>query len=401
MRKKILSLAMAAALAVPTLAAADNKNVTIYGQARLSFDRVDSGGGGTGTNQISSNASYFGIKGSKELDSDLSIIWQIEQVVHLDNSSKSTDGYGSTLATRNTFISLFDSTKGILALGRYNTPYKIATRYMDVFGDTIADNRSLMGGASLAPDLSNVTGGNFAASAGASFDGNQGDVIAYVSPAFFGFTGAIAYVAGAENVALSTQTKGDAWSGALLYSNGPLNVNAGYEVHNLGSDKTGTLYPLTTPGVPLEKHKEEAWKVGASYALDPVIIYAVFEQTRDDLGGVGLGGSAGANMFGHNAYYLAGKYQYNNKNTLKAAYTRSNNLNLDGNGSNTGASQWSIGYDRNLDSSTTIYALFTKLNNDSAVNYSILSPQATSGTARAAGLGEDPSAISIGITHKF
>lgn len=402
MRNKIITLAMTAALTVPMPASADSKNVHIYGEARLSLDRVDSGGsGGKSTVQVSSNASYFGIKGSKEIGVDLSVIWQIEQIVNIDNSTTSTDGYGSNLATRNTFISLWDSKKGIFALGRYNTPYKIASRYMDVFGDTVADNRSLMGGARLqldsAGDATNITPTTSGTSAGASFDGNQGDVAAYVTPAIAGFTGAVAYVAGAEDASVSGTAKGDAWSGALLYTNGTLNLNLGYEIHNFGSAGSGTLGP-TVGGLaaPLDDLKEEAWKVAASYVLDPVIVYAVYEKTEDDLGAI-LGQPEGSDLLGHRSVYVGAKLQLG-KNVLKAAYTDVGDLAyLD----DTGATQWSIGYDRKLDRSTTIYVLYTKLDNDDNATYSLTSPEGSTGGVIASAAGEDPSAISIGINHKF
>lgn len=403
MRNKIITLALTAALAAPMSASADSKNVHIYGEARLSLDRVDSGGsGGESTVQVSSNASHFGIKGSRELGTDLSVIWQIEQIVNIDNSTTSDNGYGSTLATRNTFISLWDSHKGIFALGRYNTPYKIASRYMDVFGNTIADNRALMGGAPLRlSSFGNITGAS-GTSAGASFDGNQGDVAAYVTPAIAGFTGAIAYVAGAEDATMSDTTKGDAWSAALLYTNGTLNLNLGYEIHNFGSAGSGTLGPAVSVGgtpATLDGLKEEAWKVAASYVLDPVIVYVVYEKTEDDLGGV-VGLPKGSDLFGHRSIYLGTKYQFG-KNVLKAAYTDMGDLEMDGNGDDTGATQLSIGYDRQLDRSTSVYILYTKLDNDDKATYSLSAPEGSTGGVAASAPGEDPSAISIGINHKF
>jgi predicted porin len=260
---------------------------------------------------------------------------------------------------------------------------------MDVFADTIADNRSLMGGAS-------------GTSAAASFDGNQGDVAAWVTPAFNGFTGAIAYVAGAESAALSSDTKGDAWSTALLYSNGSLNANVGYEVHNLGTADTGTLGPAITPPTivtTLDGLKEEAWKIGVSYVMEPFIIYGIYEQTEDDLGGI-LGLPVGSDLLGHESFYLGGKY-VSGKNTVKLAYTDAGDLEMNGGGNDTGATQWTVGYERSLHRSTTVYALYTQLSNDANASFDLSSSDGSTGAAIASGPGADPSAISFGITHKF
>jgi len=46
------------------------------------------------------------------------------------------------------------------------------------------------------------------ATVGASFNGRQPNVLAYISPAMSGFTGAIAYVAGAEQQLTAADKKG-------------------------------------------------------------------------------------------------------------------------------------------------------------------------------------------------
>ena len=47
MQKKLIVVALAAAIALPVTALADNANVTIYGLANLSFDMTDNGNNGT------------------------------------------------------------------------------------------------------------------------------------------------------------------------------------------------------------------------------------------------------------------------------------------------------------------------------------------------------------------
>lgn len=385
MKKKLIALAVASALCGPGLSFADSENVVIYGKANLSIDHVTaSGAAGASTNQVSSNASHFGIKGSEELGDGWTATWQVEQLVNYDNA-----GNGTTLATRNTFINMLNSEYGVFILGRHDTPYKLASRTMDVFFDTIADNRSLMGGASL--NLANLTG----SSAAASFDGRQGDVIAYIAPTIGDLMLTGAYVAGAET-ATGGQVKGDAWSFAGLYTSGPVNVNFGYEVHNLGSAGSGTLgVPVALAAV--ANRSEKAYKLAGSYAFDNFTVYGVYERTQDDFGTV-LSPATGSDFFGHNTYYLAGKYRIDSKNVIKAAYTHAGSI---ASATGTGAKQWSLGWDRSITRRTSIYALYTRLTNNSGSSFNLGSPDSSTGGISAAGLGGRMSALSVGLSHKF
>lgn len=385
MKRKLIAAAIAAALCSPGLALADSENVIIYGKANLSIDRVSSSGAlGTSTTQVSSNASHFGIKGSEELGDGWTATWQVEQMVNYDNA-----GNGTTLATRNTFINLLNSDYGVFILGRHDTPYKLASRTMDVFFDTIADNRSLMGGASL--DLTNLSG----SSAAASFDGRQGDVIAYIAPAIGDLMLSGAYVAGAET-ATGGQVKGDAWSFTGLYTSGPVNVNFGYEIHNLGSAGSGTI-AVPAPLAAVANHSERAYKLAGSYAFDKTTVYGVYERTRDNFGTV-LSPATGSDFFGHKTYYFAAKHRIDDKHMFKVAYTRAGSV---ASSSNSGAKQWSMGLDRKITRRTSIYALYTRLTNDSGASFGLVSPDGSTGGIDAAGAGSRLSAVSAGIVHKF
>ncbi|MDH4215959.1 MAG: porin, partial [Gallionella sp.] len=165
--------------------------------------------------------------------------------------------------------------------------------------------------------------------------------------------------------------------------------------HHLGSSGTGTLAPIAG----LENLSERAWKLGVSYAFDSFTLYGVYERTADNLGGV-LGLPARSNLLGHRSYYLAGKYRLGD-DTIKAAYTNAGELNMNGGGQNTGAQQWSLGYDHKLSRRTSVYALYTRLNNDSGVSFNLAPTDASTGSASASAAGADPSAFSVGMRHTF
>jgi len=361
MQKKIIALAIASALTAPA-AFADTSNVTVYGVANVSFDLTNNGV--TGTNKVSSNVSRLGLKGSEDLGGGLSAVWQIEQQINIDSGA-------NTLATRNTFAGLSSGSAGTFILGRHDTPYKIATRGLDLFGDTIADNRSLMGS----------TAGSALAGV---HDARIGDVVAYISPAMSGFTGAIAHVSGAESAAASGDVKGAAWSLAGLYGNGPINASLAYQVVDVGTAGTGTMGGFGGLG---GNDKAKAWKLGGGYTADAFVVNAAYEKTSNTIGG--------ASAAGQSNWYLGGKYSFGT-DAVKLAYTRAGNVQAT---NNTGAKQWALGYDHSMSKRTTVYALYTRLNNDTGAAYGLSTAGSTGGVAGVA--GKSPSAWSFGMKHTF
>lgn len=385
MQKKIIALAIAAAISAPAFA--DTSNVTVYGVANVSYDMTKTGAvaaaNSFNSNKVSSNTSRIGLKGSEDLGDGLSAIWQIESLINIDNAGNATTNNaagttGATLGGRNTFAGLSSKTAGTVLLGRHDTPYNISTRKLDMFGDTSADNRSIMGGGQ--GTLNTV---------GASFDGRQPNVVAYISPAFSGFTGAVAYVAGAENQTLAAQTKGSAWSLAGMYGVDALYASLAYEVHTLGN-ATGTLGNAAVPaGATLA---ESATKLGLGYSVDAFSVGFAYERTSDEFG------VAKANALGHSSYYLGGKYNIG-AGAVKLAYTKANSNAT----ANTGANQVSVGYDYSMSKRTTVYAMYTQLSNNTGGVYAL----STNGTGApqsltvAAATGAKPTVLSFGLKHTF
>jgi len=382
MQKKIIVLAIASVLAAPA-AFADTSNVTLYGKADMSYDFISTGNNAAGVagvnkGNVSSNVSKFGIKGSEDLGDGLSAVWQIEQQVNMDNSSNSCPAVvipagGATvpacnanngiLATRNTFLGLKSNDMGMVLMGRHDTPYKISTRALDIFGDSIADSRSLTGGVS----------GRTAAS---SFDGRPTDVIAYISPSFSGFTGAVAYVNLAETNVTAAAPKANALSLAGMYSADPFYASLAFEEHKLDTVVVGG--------------KEKATKVGFGYKMDAFKVNFAYEKTSDNLGALG------ANKYGHSAYYLAGQYNFTSIDAVKLAYGKVNQI---GATANSSANQFSLGYDHNLSKRTKVYAIYTSLKNGAGTNNGF--SQSTAAAASNSGFGTSPSVLSLGMSHAF
>lgn len=365
MKKNLITLAVASTLATAVVSApafADTSNVNVYGVAHVSYDLTDNGV--TGANKVSSNQSRFGLKGSEDLGDGLSAVWQIEQNILIDNST----GAGNGLATRNTFLGLSSTSMGTALLGRHDTPYKSATRGLDVFADTIADNRSLMG----------IAGAH---------DIRATDIVVYTSPAMSGFTASVAYVAGSEAaVGAAGEVKGNAWSMAGMYGDGPIKASLAYQKIDNSNTSTALGVPL---GFALGAGNQlTAWKLGGGYTMDAFTVNAAYENT-------GSTNVAPLDGLDRTNWYLGGKYSFGN-DAVKLAYTRAGDAR---NSTTTGATQWSLGYDHNLSKRTALYAVYTKVDNEATAAYGVGTGVTTGAVTPAA--GNDPRSISFGMKHTF
>src|SRR5713101_9487101 len=136
-------------------------SVQLYGHLDLSYDVITKGIAGktdaTGTtatgklgwqDDISSNLSYFGLRGSRDLGSTgLKGLFQIETQIDV----ASTPGAGSpdnqvkgALASRNSYLGIAGDW-GAFKLGKTDAPYKLSTARMDPFSASIGDYNSIMG----------------------------------------------------------------------------------------------------------------------------------------------------------------------------------------------------------------------------------------------------------------
>ena len=408
MQKKIFVLALAAGLVTPLAASADTANFSFYGTADVSNDWIKTGDGmdkangatavtGITKRVVSSNVSKFGFKGSEDLGDGLSAIWQIEQQINIDNSSNScaassatvtstgtTTGVpGSTVtstgtaaipactanngifATRNTFAGLKSDAFGTVLLGRHDTPYKLSTRKLDVFGENIADNRALLGNKSSL-----------------GFEQRPTDILLYTSPAFAGVTAAIATVNLSESNTTSVQKKNSLMSLAVMYDVAPFYGSLARESHKLESIAAGA--------------KESATRVGFGFKPEAFELGIVLEKTTDNLG---TGTNAGLNTFGHTASYVSGKYNIG-MSAVKLAFGRSGVL---GSGTaqvkDSGAKQVAVGYDHGLSKRTKLYALYTRITNGKGINYGF--SQSSAASSSNAGYGTSPAVLSLGLKHTF
>ncbi len=338
MKKQLLAAAIATAVAAPMTASAD---VTVYGQLHYSIDSIDFGDDsssnwalqGMGVDNtlvngydgaaVNSHNSRFGIKGSEDLGSGLSLLFQME-------FSISGDDLGGVNNDRNTYLALAGSW-GVLGIGQVDTPLKSSTASLDLFSERVGDYEQL--------------GFN---------DIRLQDALFYMSPNWNGFS----FVAGVAMPSFSTDIDGiEAVSIAASYNNGPWFASLAYEEV---SDDLMSAIESSNVG------DYDKWRLGLGYTANGFHVNYIYEDR--DFKDIGDGYS----------WQLSGSYTAGN-NTFKIAYGRGDDLAMTGiRGSEPyyDTEQWSIGVDHKLSNRTMVYAAYTDHEEDAGFadyDYDVLS----------------------------
>lgn len=331
MMKKILAAAIVSAFAAPAFAA--TANVDIYGKLHMSINAFDDQPDATSNVGISSNASRIGFKGTEDLGGGLSALWQIEQTVVLDEGS-------GNFATRNSFIGL-QGGFGTVLTGRHDTPLKSIGRTVDLFGDTMADSRNVMGDA----------------------NGRPNNVLMYKSPSFTGLNIDALYSTGSSTTSTSELDDTDFYSLGVTYKNGPLFLGLGYE-----------------DGDGLSATVDKAARLAAGYTMGNLKFVGQYDKTDS------INGTSDSDAWMAGVGFTMGNV------VLKANYMES-----DIDNTSNDPTQWTIGADYNLSKRTSVYALYA--------NGEYITVGAGAGTSDQVGscatCGGDISVISLGMVHTF
>lgn len=340
MQKKIIVLAIAAALTAPAMAFAD---ASVYGQVNLAIDVANNGAptNSVSNNRLSSYGSRLGFKGSESLGGDTSIVWNLEADVAADTGT--TDVFG-----RESNVGLSSASMGTVTAGLQASPYKASTRRLDMFGDTAAGKNGFLG-----VGLADV-----------NHDDSAKNAISYKSPSLSGFTVIAATVFGAET-AISTDKKGSAIGLAAQYEQGPMYAMFALDNVKQGSPSSGQLAGITD----LE---DNAFTLGGSYTMDAITVSGAFERLTAKLA---------PNEAKSTNLYLGGKFAISSSDAIKLAYAKRGETKLNGTGLSDDASRVTVGYDHGMSPNTSVYALYSK--------------------DTANGAAPDPSVLSVGLKHSF
>ena len=410
MKKSMLALAVAAALAAPLAAQADT---ILYGSARVSVDyndetvpdrvTVDPNTGnlkldttGISSWDVVNNDSRLGVMGNEDLGGGLSAVYQYEFGVDV------TEG-GNFESNRPKWVGLKGGF-GTLTLGTQETPYYHVAGITDIFnsGKTFTGT-SWLGGSFNGRTI------NFAenTSRGEGSLVRLDNSIYYTTPEFSGFSaeamlvmnGAKGSASGADRGRLVVENNPsdgiDLWNIAAKYSNGPFFAGVSYIKLNGGNDYVDTI-GANPPIVRTLDYDLDQWVVGLGYSAGAFSLGFIYEQgTLNEFGfasnmsfnGVRWGGDDATN------YYLTGSYTFGN-NVISAAYGY---LDPGTQGANE-IQNYILGYQYNLSKRTRLWVEYIGRSADPDVTLEIVSP--TQGVYRVDPYG-DQNAFSIGTRVDF
>ncbi len=274
--------------------------ITAYGNVDVSVDATTKGlsasSGAVGRvgwqPDISTNISYFGIRGAQALPgASFGFVYQFETQIDIaatsgtgeTNSSQSNQVKGG-LTSRNSFIGLDSPSWGAIKIGKTDAPYKLSTASFNPFSGMVGDYQVIMAN----------TGGDNRVEFGTRLDHS----IWYESPKLSGFSMAALFSPGqnrasnSDNIAAgesdctggnipgsggivpvscSDGSFSDAVSASVTYEGGPVKLVAAYERHmkvNRSSDITGLYGSGNAYSQLLQSQDvadEDAAKFGAQY----------------------------------------------------------------------------------------------------------------------------------------
>jgi predicted porin len=364
MKKNLIAMAAMVTLAGLANTAAAQSSITMYGIVDAGLVRETGGVNGT-VNKLSSgvgSVSRLGFRGTEDLGNGLSAIFTLESGFKIDSGEQDTAG---TLFNRQAFMGLKSTTYGALTLGRQYTPFYVTlTTVADPFGTGFAGN---------IKNLFPVTGNTTRAS----------NTILYVTPSFSGFSAEVAYSPGEQ---ADSNSAGRQVSGALAYSQGPLNVRIGYLNRNTdvapGIGITAISRGIGTNSV-----------IAANYDFKVVKAFVAYQADK----GVGVGVLPVANAYGYAVApvastdardMLVGLTAPVAGGTVMASVLRKD----DRTRFNQDANQWGIGYVYPITKRTNVYAAYAKINNKNGAGY-VVGNNGESGTGN--------TGLNLGLRHSF
>jgi predicted porin len=298
------ALVVAAAFTASSPVVAADTSVQFYGHLDLSIDDMTKGikEGGAGQNpapvgkvgwqaDVSSNLSYFGVRGDHDIGGGNRIVFQMETQVDVAatpgpspqnqaSPGNADDKVLAALGSRNSFLGIAGNF-GALKLGKTDAPYKLSTARMDPFSATVGDYNSIMGN----------TGGDNRA----EFDTRLSHAIWYESNKMGGFSWSALFAPGQNRSSDNSFNAsgepdctggggtgagftcndggfGNAYSVAAVYQAGPLYGTVAYELHK-------DVNRVSDDAVNVAIGDEAATKVGVQYTVTPnTILNVIFER---------------------------------------------------------------------------------------------------------------------------
>jgi len=371
MNKKLIALAVAGASLAPVVASAQTANpVTLYGRAMVMFESVKADGGSAtplpSRNRVSDvGPSFIGVRGTEDVGGGLKAFFQAEFGFRLDDN---VAGNQTPFSGRNSGVGL-QGAFGSVLLGRWDTPWKVATIQIDPYGDTS------MGGL--------TTGINDRG----NFDRRETNVVQYWTPNMSGFQGRASYAANEGRTALVNPSS-TSFSGT--YTQGPFYAGIAWERHK------DQYKPYTGAVAAAAGASERGQAIFGSVKLGDFKLGAMAQKFKKDNpanGIASLSTQARAQMF--SATYTAGKnvFIYSYINNKDSTFATAGTAPLP---AEAVCKVNTLGYNYEFSRRTTFLAQYVQIKN----NVTALCNLASNGLA---GLSadQDPRGFAVGFKHLF
>jgi predicted porin len=365
MKKKLIALAVAGATLAPLAAMAQTTNpVTLYGRVYETFESVKANGaaGGAGIstrNRVTDQSSFLGVRGTEDIGGGVKAFFQLETVFRADQT-------GSSFANRNSAVG-FQGNFGSFLLGRWDTPFKVATTAVDPFGDLT------IGGITAALN----DRGNF--------DRRENNVVQYWSPNIAGFQARASYSA---NEGKTATVNPSALSFSATYTQGPFYAGYAWERHkDQYKSYLGALANVSGAS-------EKGQSVFGTATFGPVKVGALAQWfiKRNDANPIG------SRKGGNKSAMVTGTYTFGN-NQIHLVHQRAE----DGTTLTTGNAAAPeakckvnvVGYQYNFSRRTFVLGQYASIKNETFGQCDI------AGDRLGVAAGQDPRGLSVGIRHLF
>ena len=408
MQKKLLTLAVAGALAAPAAALAQ---VEVYGTIHMSLNRMDYGEGTGGIPSVkkfdvASHASNVGVRARESLGGGLSAWVQVETNASMERSNNIA--HTSNFASRNSAIGM-QGGFGNIFIGQWTTPWTDLDALWGIgtvatYGPitSIIGRRETTGSApnpSCANNFSGNGGGPLPGGVGATLPtcdsveaaGGVGHAfwrrisnsVHYQSPVFGGAQLKIAYQTNQDKASTGPGAGADPsmWSGSATWSGlgGRLRVGAAFDAHK----------DFTTVG-----QTDKGWRVTGGWNFGFADIGAAYETMEYKL----AAGDCEAKQWGIQAAIPLGQ------GAIRGAFSTADDLEgpAVGCAGDNGADQWNIGYDYRFSKRTTVGVGWAQIKNDAGARFtwSGLS-SANNGQDITPPAGSDVKILFVSMIHRF
>jgi len=435
MNRKLLAVAVAAAVSLPAYAQTSTSNVTIYGRLNLGLDSYSATGATLGSNfdyksrtRVYDAGSRLGFSGSEDLGNGLKAIFLMESGVNVDSGgttgqSGSPNANTGTLSSRVGHVGLESSKLGRLTFGRSHVWWGNGTI------EQTGANYLAVG----MPQFYGLLGRGM--NVGVS---RQSNVLQY-SAAMGGNAIQISYSPGSEAQAAGANADAKLWAVTLQGQWGAF--GAGYDYAKMWgntpvvSPTCGAALGLPASAIPActNQPATTGHKVRAAWTYQPGgQVSFLWVKSIQDNGGytaIALNNPTAANFIGlppdltagslkQDAWGLSWEHLFGNVQAL-AQWGKVSNItgcSRAGACDNTSATNWIVGVRYLFSKRTAAYVNYSEIRNASNYNMDYIGgwmtsastslPAALGGTNIAPGLpatsvGADPKIFGVGILHNF